>query len=195
MAAGLSNGSFETPVTEFGTFYSTAPPEFDWTIASGNIEVLSTAYWQASSGSQSIDLNGASAGSIYQDFTFSSSGVWAIRFDMSANPDLGSRGDGAGTGLRTMRVDFGTPGLMTTLGTYSLDSDSRAIDNMNYVTFMTPAVAVSDSVIYRLQFTSLSSGLGGPVLDNVLLVPEPSTWALFCVGAIVCLLRWRNRIF
>lgn len=195
MGAGLINGSFEAPPIAYGAGYTVAPVGFGWTIASGNIELLSSAYWQPSNGNQSIDLNGSTTGSIYQDFIFSSSQTWVVKFDMSANPDLNTRGDSAGSGLKSMRVDFGTPGLMTTLGTYSLDSAPRTIANMQYVSFSTPEILVSDSVVYRLQFTSLVGGINGPVLDNVQLqvVPEPSAAALLCsslVGFIA--LRRRN---
>jgi len=184
-AAGLINSSFETPPVTLAQNFSVAPAGFGWTIASGNLDLYST-YWQASSGNQSIDLNGSVACSIYQDFTFSSSQTWAISFDLSANPDAGTRGDGLGTGIKNMRVDFGTPGQMTTLGTYGVDAAPRSINNMQWVTFTTPEVLVSDSVVYRLQFTSIVSGVGGPALDNVQLqvVPEPSAVALLCSGLI-----------
>jgi hypothetical protein len=171
-----------------------APAGFGWTIATGNLDVLPSAYWQPSSGNQSIDLNGSTTGSIYQDFTFSSAGIWAVQFDLSANPDLVARGDGLATGLRSVRVDFGTPGLMTSLGTYSLDSAPRTIANMQWVTFTTPQVVVSGSVLYRLQSTSLNPGNGGNALDNVQLqiVPEPSAVAILCSGLIGCLFLHRR---
>lgn len=79
-----------------------------------------------------------------------------------------------------MRVDFGPIGSLTTLGIYGVDSAPRSIGNMQYVTFTTPQLLVSDSVLYRLQFTSFVGGNAGAVLDNVQLqlVPEPSSAAL-----------------
>ena len=182
---GLVNGNFESPVLPgIGLTFSTPPAGFNWTVASGDIEVFTASYWQPASGNQSVDMNGSTTGSIYQDFMFSSSQTWAISFALSANPDQGTRGDGNGTGIKNMRVDFGTPGSMTSLGIYGVDSTPRSINNMQYVTFTTPQILVSDSVLYRLQFTSLVAGNGGAVLDNVQLqvVPEPGTLALLCSG-------------
>lgn len=168
--AALINGSFETPaLSQLGATYSTAPAGFGWTIASGDIDVVVSNYWQSSSGNQSMDLNGTTAASIYQDFMFSSAGTWAVQFDLSANPDLFAGGDGLGSGLKAVRVDFGVPGVMTHLGTYSLDSAPRTTTSMGWVPFMRPSVVVSNAVLYRLQFTSLAEGLGGPVLDNIAL--------------------------
>lgn len=134
--AALINGSFEEPaLSQLGANYSTAPAEFGWTITSGDIDVVVSNYWQSSSGNQSVDLNGTTAASIYQDFMFSSAGRWAVQFDLSANPDLFTGGDGLGSGLKTMRVDFGIPGAMTHLGTYSLDSTPRTTTSMGWVTF------------------------------------------------------------
>jgi hypothetical protein len=176
---GLVNGDFEAPpFSGFGTNYTVGSPTgFGWTIATGNIDLLTSAYWQPSSGNQSVDLNGSTAGSMYQDFNFSSTGTWTVQFDLSANPDQLTRGDGNGTGLKNMRVDFGPVGSPASLGTYSIDPAPRSIGNMQYVTFTTPQIVVTDaSVLYRLQFTSLAGGNAGNVLDNVQLqlVPEPS---------------------
>jgi hypothetical protein len=56
-------------------------------------------------------------------------------------------------------------------------------------------VTVSDSVTYRLQFTSLVPGNGGAVLDNIRfeLVPEPSTLTLVSAGLLGMLVR-RSRV-
>lgn len=195
--AGILNGDFESPALSGlgGTFaQNTVPAGFSWTLASGSIEVLTSAYWQPASGSQSLDLSGAGAGSIFQDFTFATAGSWLIRFDMSANPDLFSRGDGLGSGLKRMQVDFGVAGMMSSLGTYGLESDSRTIHAMDWTSFAVP-VTVLDSQTYRLQFTSLAFGAGGPALDNVRLemVPEPCAVVFAGLGAMTLFFLARRR--
>ena|SRR5436190_7580664 len=192
-SAALQNGGFESPVLTGGyaTNFSVAPPGFAWTVVSNNIEVLRNDYWQPSSGLQSIDLNGATPSSIYQDFTFSSSGTWRLLFDLSANPDAITQGDGLGTGVKNMRVDFGVPGSLSSLGIFGVASDPRTVANMVWTSQIGGLVAVSDSVTYRLQFTSLVPGNGGAVLDNIRfeLVPEPGMLTLVGVGLFGFLFR------
>ena len=67
----VKNGSFETPLVHSGGFDTIptdadAPVLTDWTIDSGNIDLLNPTYWNASDGNQSIDLDGYDAGSISQ---------------------------------------------------------------------------------------------------------------------------------
>lgn len=66
---------------------------------------------------------------------------------------------------------------------------------MDWVTFTTPAITVQGSVVYRLEFSSLSPAPYGPVLDNVQLVavPEPSTVALAGIGAAALMSLRRRR--
>lgn len=186
---GLVNGDFESPSIGTGaTFNSTtAPTGFGWTIASGEIDLLGASYWQPASGTQSLDLSGYFLpGSIYQDFVFPSAGTWVIKFALSANPDFTWQGDGQGAGVKNLRVDFGIPGQMSSLGTFGVDADSRSIWDMNWVTITTPELLIPDVTTYRLQFTSLVPGAAGPALDRVELqiVPEPSVAGLLLVLAV-----------
>lgn len=199
LSAGLVNGSFETPTAPAGWFFTftagSAPAPFGWQVAAGEIDLLGNGYWQHSHGQQSVDLNGLAPGAIYQDFTFDAAGAYVIKFDLSANPDLDFQGDDLGTGIKNARVDFGTPGLTSALGTYGVDAESRHITSMNYVTITTPAITVSDATIYRLQFTSLVSGKGGAVIDNVRIeaVPEPGAFSILALAAAGILVIRRNK--
>jgi hypothetical protein len=172
--AGLVNGSFETPTNSAHIVeYGVAPEGFGWVIASGNIDVQTTGYWQCSDGNQSIDMNGGTPATIYQDFIFPHAGTWFIYFDFSANPDRFARGDGLATGLRTLQVDFGIPGVMTNLGTFSLDAAPRTINHMEWTRIVTTPIQALEGVVYRLQFSSLSPGIGGPALDNISIHQPP----------------------
>ena len=106
-ANGLLNGDFETPVTD-GANYATPPEGFGWQLVPGTDFDLMRTYWQPSTGAQSLDLNGFTAGSIYQDFSFDYSGYWNISYDLSAAP--------SGPSSKTVQVDFGLAGgPLTTL--------------------------------------------------------------------------------
>jgi hypothetical protein len=192
--AGLINGHFEAPVLTGNGFTYTAPqyhindppPEFGWQVGGIDVDLIRD-YWQPSHGQQSLDLNGYNPGAIFQDFTFSSPGMWQIQFDMSANPDV--------PGLKTVRVDFGTPNNLATLGTFSLDSTGRSRSNMEWVTTTAATVFVPDAnVVYRLEFTSLTAGASGPALDNIQLisVPEPGSMALLSFGFVCALVFVRQ---
>jgi hypothetical protein len=188
--AGLLNGDFETPIVPgMAAYYTSAPAGFLWTVVPGTgIDHVRT-FWQASSGAQSVDLNGFSPGSIYQDFNFSTAGNWDVKFDLSANPDPGE------AGIKTVRVDFGVAGgPLTTLGTFTSNSAGKTLSNMQWLTVTTPDFSVDTSTLYRLEFTSLTPGASGPAIDNVraVVVPEPSSLALLCGGLVFGLLKVRK---
>lgn len=183
--AGLINGSFETPIAAepFSTL-SGSPAGFGWTISSGDVDLIRDTIWSSSDGHQSLDLNGYGPASIYQDFTFPSAGIWAIKFDMSANPvpDWWQQGD------KTLRVDFGTSGEgLTPLGTYTESNIGRSYFNMQYVEYTTPSFIGDSTTTYRLRFTSLTGDTGGPVIDNVRIVavPEPSPATLIAITTML----------
>ena len=148
----LSNGDFETPVLPNGQpFYNGTPPlpGFGWQVASGDIDIANS-FWQPASGNQSIDLNGNSPGTIYEDFSFSVGGQWAVMFAMSANP--------ATPDTKILNVSFGpSGGPMTSLGNYSVVPGTRTFQDMQWIAMTTPSVNVQGSVVDPLQFTSLKS--------------------------------------
>ncbi|HTY88166.1 MAG TPA: PEP-CTERM sorting domain-containing protein [Candidatus Acidoferrum sp.] len=203
-ATGLVNGDFELPVVPPSlpvgivdyTTSSPPPASFGWQLASGALDLTAGTYWQPASGQQSLDMTGdwgSDPGVIYQDFTFSHAGAWAISFCLSANPD--SPYPDFPTD-RTLQVSFGTPGgSLSSLGTWTVSAIGRTRANMNWVTFTTPTINVQDSVVYRLEFSSLSPAPYGPVLDNVQLVsvPEPTVVALTVLGAVALLSGRRRR--
>lgn len=190
---GLINGSFEDPyVYPSSALNLTTFPGAGWVIANNNIDLLSNAYpWSGSPigpirtpfGDQFIDLNGLEAGTIYQDFTFPSSGEWVIRFDMEANPN-------PPPDVKSMSVDFGLPGALSVLGSYS-----RVPRQDAWVTITTPSFTVDDATTYRLQFRSTIAGYGGLLLDNIQIqpVPEPSVFTLFGLGSIALAILKRTR--
>lgn len=181
-ATGLVNGSFETPHLSVPWQPYVTTPGFGWTVTSGDIDLIGSN-WQASDGQQSIDINGFVAGSIYQDFTFPTSGLYVIKFDLSANPDPTQ------PGVKPLRLDFGnTAGPLSSLGNYGLSNVGRTHANMQYIEYTTATLNVSDAATYRMQFTALIDGNCGAVLDNVRIVavPEPNVLAI-CWSALAVL--------
>lgn len=182
-AVGLVNPSFELPAIPSPNPWiglSGSPAGFGWVIPSGNVEVISSTLWSPSHGNQSLDLNGDQPGTIYQDFTFPSAGLWAIKFDMSANPgDINIQSNN-----KTLRVDFGAAsGPLTGLSTNTVSNIGRSHFDMQYVEITSPTLSVDASTIYRLKFTSLTGDTGGPVIDNVRIVavPEPNSLAMLAL--------------
>ncbi len=189
-AGDLVNGGFESPSIGGLSYlaFSTAPGGFDWTVASGDVDIFASPS-QPATGLQSLDLNGWNPGAIYQDLTFSLAGTCVVSFDMSANPGLGQA-------IKTLRVSLNPVGApMHTLGEYSLDTAGRTYTDLKWVAITTPGVVVDTTQTYRLQFTSLSldGGSAGPLLDTVSLVviPEPSGASLL-IGGIALLFGIRR---
>lgn len=184
--SGLINGSFESPALTTPWQNYTPMPGFGWTVGAGDIDLIGTL-WQASDGTQSVDLNGFGPSSIYQDFNLSSAGQWVVKFDMSANPDPAQQG------LKTLQVNFGdVSSPLTSLGSFSVSNVGRTHGNMQYVEYTTPAFTGNDFTTYRLEFTSLTGDTSGPVIDNIRLVavPEPTAISfLGCAAALVALLK------
>src|SRR5947208_2053806 len=78
-ANDLVNGGFETPAVSLGAYITIGfggtpePPGFGWTVASGNVDlahlpVIPFVDYTAYEGVQALDLNGTTAGAIFQDF-------------------------------------------------------------------------------------------------------------------------------
>ena len=183
--AGLINPNFEIPAINVSTVnYLTPPVGFGWQIQSGgDIDLIHSTFWQPSSGSQSIDLNGFAPGSIFQDITFPSAGSWVIKFDLAANPDQ------SGAGLKTVQVGVGLPNTaLSTVGTFSFNSVGRSPSNMGWQTVTSQAFLVDATTTFRVQFTSLTPNAIGPALDNIRLelVPEPGVASLILLAGGCC---------
>ena len=192
----LANGDFETPalIQNQGQAAYTGTPVlagFAWQITSGDVDVI-RALWQSASGAQSLDLNGDHQGGIYQDFSFTVGGPWAVTFAMSANPDSAN--------VKSLNVSFGPAGgLLTSLGDFHVTPGTRTYQNMQWITFTTPAVNVQASQLYRMQFTSLNPlSSYGPALDNVQLIQVPEPGALSLLGVALAGLAsrrvWKKKI-
>jgi choice-of-anchor C domain-containing protein len=151
-----------------------------WFISSGSIDYINT-YWPAVNGHASIDLNGWSVGSIYQDLHTVPGQQYRLSFYLSGNPDL--------PGLKPLDVLWNG----AVVG-YHVSSPINTWQNFTYLRFVFPDV-VASGPITRLEFKSETPTVYGPVLDDVRVeaVPEPNSLLLIASGATLFALRTRHR--
>jgi choice-of-anchor C domain-containing protein len=159
-AAGptIVNGSFEsgtgpglfTPLTAGDSASITG-----WTVSSGTVDYVGT-YWQAADGVRSLDLSGSGAGAVRQTFATTVGTSYRVTFKMSGNPV-------GGAGTKTMTADTGGTPIAFSYEVGAVNPPTLA--DMKWVkkSFLFTAVAVTTT----LTFTSTTSGVYGPALDNV----------------------------
>jgi choice-of-anchor C domain-containing protein len=166
LAAGFSNGSFETgSFVNGGSGFDTLSPGSTaitgWTVGGGGVDWIST-YWNAEQGSFSLDMNATSAGSISQTFDTVAGATYSVSFWVSANPMCGA-------GTKTLTVSTDATG--STAGSYP-----AAVTTAGDVSAMTWAKAgytfTASGTSTTLTFTGdATAGACGPALDNVTVTP------------------------
>ena len=173
---GVSNGSFETGSYDttrplYNTLVAPSTTIDGWTVVSGSVDWIGD-YWPGSDPStppsRSVDLNGNEAGAIRQAFDTTLGNTYTVTFDLSGNPDCGP-------GARTLTVDA-TGG---TTDPYSFDTGvGNTRSDMMWAPQTYSFVATGPSS--TLTFTSTTTGVCGPALDNVAVTetaavtPEPT---------------------
>jgi choice-of-anchor C domain-containing protein len=159
-AAGptIVNGSFESGTdpgasTQLSAVNGTTIT--GWTVNSGTIAYVGT-HWQAADGVRSLDLRGSGAGAVQQTFATTVGTSYRVTFSMSGNP-------AGGAGTKTMTADTGGTPIVFTYVVGAVNPPTLA--NMKWAkkSFLFTAVAVTTT----LTFTSTTSGVYGPALDNV----------------------------
>ncbi|MBN8232050.1 DUF642 domain-containing protein [Corallococcus macrosporus] len=143
-----TNGSFESNAIASNYVVlsagSTALP--GWTITSG-IKVMRSPYKTAQNGSQSIDLNGLGAGSLYQDVPTVVGAGYTVTFYLSNSP-------ACATVSRSATINYGP----------SSASFSNASASWSLRTYVFNATSTTS----RIQLTSTSGGVGcGLAIDNL----------------------------
>ena len=165
----IANGGFEADPNP-GAFTNRIAGETTltgWTIESGSIDHIGT-YWNAASGTRSIDLNGGSPGVISQTIATIIGRSYTFSFNFSGNPDSGI--------TKTMDFQVGSQ-----LGNTSYSNASRPLE---WVPFSFNYIADSTSTVIR--FTGTNAGPWGMALDDVSFspgaIPEPASWAMLLAG-------------
>ena len=183
----ILNGSFESGpalLDAVGLYQNVYPPstEIDnWTVITSNINYIG-GYWQHSDGERSLDLNGQDGGGgVEQSFATNIGQEYTVNFDMSGNPS--THPDNI-TPIKWMRVLAAGDSA-----DFSFDITGQSFGDMGWVTKSWSFVAIDTTT--TLQFISLdnTSLRWGPALDNVEVVPEPTTLALLGIGGLALALR------
>ena len=183
-AVTITNGGFEDPVIADGS-YSTVPPGTltGWTVGLAGVDIVREPYWDASEGSQSIDLNALGSGSISQGLSGLTIGQeYTVSFDLAGNPT----GD-----VKSLTVSTNGGAEL-----FTFDTAGKNAANMGWTTFTYVFVAAASSDL--LAFLSTSGGSGGPALDNITIAATPIPGAILLFGSALAgmgFLGYRRRKF
>jgi choice-of-anchor C domain-containing protein len=155
-AAGLQNGSFETPVVAPGAWqvYSAGQSIGPWEVTGGSVDLFGAGTVQAADGHQAVDLSGNSAGAISQTFSTLPGEWYELVFALAGN---------------TRPVPVVKTGQIFIDGDFrddfSFDVTGKTNSNMGWVTESVRfrATGVSTTV----EFVSTTARAWGPVIDAV----------------------------
>ncbi|WP_419807938.1 choice-of-anchor C family protein [Sphingomonas sp.] len=174
-AQSFANGSFEDGAApgSFTTLNGGSTVITGWTVTGNSVDYIGD-YWNADTGSRSIDLNGNGQGGIQQTFSTIAGRSYTVGFSLAGNPD----GAPATKTVSTIASDGGASQI------YTFDSSGSTRSNMGWLPYTYSFLASGGST--TLSFASGDTGSYGAALDSVSVslsaVPEPATWALMILG-------------
>jgi choice-of-anchor C domain-containing protein len=185
-AAAFINGDFElgiNPGAQLSTLAAGSTDITGWTVTGGPIDYIS-GYWEAGSGSRSLDLSALTAGGISQTFDTIAGELYSVDFLLAGNPV-------GGAGTRTVLVSATGNAAVE----YGFDTTGTSTGDMGWEgrIYMFTATGASTTV----SFASLNNNPYGPALDNVAVsltaVPEPAIWAMMIGGLGLVGMQMRRR--
>lgn len=192
-AAVIRNGSFETQTTtqvNGSALLSSGNKAIKfWNVGSGDVDLISS-YWNASAGSNSVDLNGTGAGAISTNiFGLAIGRVYNVMFDLAGNPDGGTR-------TKQIQASVTAAGAVRPPKTFST-VQAQSLTAMNWSTMIFSFTASAPTQL--LTFRSISPSAFGAAIDNVRIavqpVPLPATAPLALLGlAGLAFLRRRKTV-
>jgi choice-of-anchor C domain-containing protein len=168
-ALSITNGSFEDPSVAggFGTLNAGDPSLTGWTIGGNSIDHIGN-YWNAQSGSQSVDLNGNNTGSISQLISGLTDGQqYTVSFYAAATPTYGAQGLLVSAG--------GSSKLLSLADTGSRGNMSWALQTITFIADVTGTAL--------LTFAGVNAGPAGAALDNVTIAATPIPGAILLFGS------------
>lgn len=188
----IINGSFETPVATNGIITvlasGSAPIGFDWTVATGGVEITRQGYMggpggqflfsgPAYVGSQWLDLDGEQTpgpGTLLQTFTTTSGSAYDLTFAYASNPYRLYPGPAKAT-VRIVDTDT----LNNLITAFQISHGSSTGSNYDWqvsgpVTF----TATGTSTTLRFTSDNPSNSDAGIFLDSISVVPVPEPASL-----------------
>jgi choice-of-anchor C domain-containing protein len=150
-----TNASFESPnVGSSVVRYGQGGNIDGWFVASGSVDLVGT-YWQAATGSQSVDMSGAGRGGIYQDVPTVQGVTYSLAFALAGNPDCGPS---------VKRLAVAWEGKFLAILTFNISGHNHS--NMGW----TPEIfsVKAHGSLARLSFASRTSSSCGPAIDDIL---------------------------
>jgi choice-of-anchor C domain-containing protein len=156
-AGGSTIGdSFETPAAAGGFVRYPAGTQLGpWTVTTGNVDLTTTALWQAAEGRQSLDLDGDAPGAVARTIATTPLLTYRITYALAGNY-VGAPAVKTGEVRANGKV----------IQEMSFDTTGRYRDSMGYLRQTAYVLAKSSSL--RLEFASTTTpGDFGPVIDDV----------------------------
>jgi choice-of-anchor C domain-containing protein len=128
-----------------------------WTVAAGDVDVLSGDRWMPTEGRQSIDLNGLGPGSITQQVATQPGQQYRISVMLAGNVE----GPPSAKGIT---VTFGS-----TSRDFDFEAGSHTGQSMGWIE--ESFIATADAPTTLLTFGSRVAGVYGPAIDSVSVRP------------------------
>ncbi len=158
-----------------------------WVVTGGTIDIVAggpTVLGEANTGSQMMEVNGSSAGTIQQTFPTLVGHSYTLALFYSNNPNPAEAQPSYAAEVSVQGASVLVDQILTHAGATTA--------NMNYLPFS--ATFEADSTTTTLILASRQSGFNGVYFDTVSVVPEPSSWLMLAMGAGVLLaFGWRTR--
>lgn len=187
----IVNGSFEIPAISTSPGYVTyglgASDITGWTISRNNVDIVNHySGWEAADGQQSLDLNGDTAGEIFQDVNGLTAGsTYTLSFAYANNP-LGAGGE---TGV--LQIADGATTFVNQVISHTSSAGAGAMDWLTASYNFVAPVSGHARIIFT-SFSNPNDPSGGIMIDDVALVPEPATYAALLGLAALGVVVWRR---
>ncbi|MGW5674101.1 choice-of-anchor C family protein [Streptomyces sp. NPDC003860] len=154
----FDDGSFEYPTAPVNAFatYSAGQALGPWQVTGGTVDLIGKGYWGAAEGDQSVDLNGASAGTVSQTFTTVPGTTYTVSYALAGNVSPAHLSI-----LKTGRALIDGQDFQN----FSFDTTGKSPTNMGYVNRQFTFVA--NGTTTTLAFASTMAGAWGAVIDDV----------------------------